>query len=128
MHQRLTLAFLSIWLGACVALPAESMAYGAIATSSDSLSDGTSSGHATAGKAQAAALNSCREGGKHTCRVVATFQHQCFATASGSSTTPPYAPVSWAVAGNQSSASRQALANCRRRESGCRVVGTGCDH
>jgi hypothetical protein len=82
MQQRPTLAFLAILLAACVAILAKSMAYGALAISYSGGHAASNCCYETASAAQAQALMDCRRGG-YTCRVVATFQHQCVGIAAG---------------------------------------------
>ena len=121
--RQLVLAFLAFLLATGIT-PDKSMAYGALAISNSGGHAASNCCYETASAAQTEALVDCRRGG-YTCRVVATFQHQCVGIAGG---VDPAVPISWVVVRDRGAASRLALAKCRQRDSRCQLLGVKCDH
>jgi hypothetical protein len=119
MHQHANYAFLAVFAATCLALPAESLAWGAVVTNSHDCYE--SGGYATAEEAKASALRNCRNHGVKNCRVRAVFNNACVAEADSKRS------WSWAIGSNPSSAQKKALAKCGGSKAGCRITFTKCD-
>ena len=117
MHQRAIYAFLTVLFAACIALPAKSMAWGAVATGEKGTDAAiaASSNWESAAKAQSVALHDCRTDrlAGSACHLVKTFQNQCVGVALGFAGKQRTAKYSWALAPNRGSAQQQALSKCR---------------
>jgi hypothetical protein len=95
-------------------------AYAAIAYSPYDRLYGRSHGFGSLAGAQRAALAFCISAGGGSCRVVAWARNSCAALAVGR--------AGWGSYGGSSrrAVQRRALANCRARTGGCRVVAWTC--
>ncbi len=95
------------------------------------VSAGTVANFKTMDEAKSRAVENCKLNGsaisKSLCKVVATFQNQCVATAMDPKAgTPGYG---WAIADTSQAASKKAMANCQDSDGpalkdGCQLAGT----
>jgi hypothetical protein len=118
-------------------------AFGALAVgmtgsvAKDGIAMGTAFNHDTADAANDLALGNCRKWKEkgapkaaEVCRVIATFQKECYAIALDPKPGTPGA--GWAIAVDKDTASERALAHCRLtagsdREKFCEVTESNCD-
>ena len=115
---RITTAFAAMMLFCAGAGAATS--YGAIAFSPETGASSHSTGRSSRGNAQDWAMYYCNEYA-YDCRVVINFRNACGSVAQGSN---GGWGADWGY--DRAGAQNNAIAACRQRDSGCRVVRWAC--